>query len=62
MYALKIGVQAAKKDKQELWDLLNHLPPSYRQPNQPVQPQAPENPPINVNASPIQEEPVAHRT
>ncbi|RMB97334.1 hypothetical protein DUI87_26149 [Hirundo rustica rustica] len=32
------------------------------QPNQPVQPQAPEGPPVNENAPPIQEEPVAHRT
>ncbi|RMB94966.1 hypothetical protein DUI87_28627 [Hirundo rustica rustica] len=36
--------------------------PDLRQPNQPVQPQAPEGPPVNANTPPIQEEPVAHRT
>ncbi|RMB89630.1 hypothetical protein DUI87_33994 [Hirundo rustica rustica] len=54
--------QAAKKDRHELYDPLDHLPPPYRQPNQPVQPQAPEGPPVNANSPPIQEEPVAHRS
>ncbi|RMB89485.1 hypothetical protein DUI87_34123 [Hirundo rustica rustica] len=61
-YPLQTRGQAAKKDRHEPQDPLDHLPPPYRQPNQPVQPQALEGPPVNANTPPIQEGPVAHGT
>lgn len=62
LYPLLTKEQVAKKSRQEPWDPLNHLPPPYGQPNQPAQPQAPEDPPVNLTSPLIQEEPEAHRT
>ncbi|RMB94959.1 hypothetical protein DUI87_28620 [Hirundo rustica rustica] len=58
----KLEGKQPKKDRHEPQDPSHHLPPPYRQPNQPIQPQAPEGPPVNANTPPIQEELVAHKT